>query len=444
MDLEIKNILKIKDIFLLSTIYSILAITFLSLPYGTGDTAELVNSSLSLKTCLMNGVLSGCAEMERFGFTPHLITLFLWSIFKDIASTISAWSLLNFILYSILIYYVYIKSDFNKFIKISVLISSPLIAYATYSFTEMTYIFMIFLLLISLKENKLFTSIVISILASSFKESSFILVITLIVCVLLFKKEKINLRNIILVLSSFTGFIIVYFFNYYKYSQFVNDEYQTAGRVKELELIISNFFGLIFSPSGGVLGYFWLSILIVISYFVFKNHYSKISLVFIISFLLNYLVLTFWFAPFGWVTYGPRLIMPTIVSLFLFIVIFYPKLNFKFNFLTRFLIVAGNLLSTFSVVGFLINSDAFKNWLENVIFNLPSCPKLYVWEVERTQYIKCFTSMTWENDSLPKLTLINYFSKLIDLSNFNLVTVLVIVLTFSLIARNMIYLFKNH
>ena len=440
MNLKLNDDLKNTDIFLLLSILTIFAITFLSLPYGTGDTAELVNSALAFKTCLSDAVVSGCSDMERFGFTPHLITLFLWSIFKDVASTISAWSLLNYILFSIIIYYFYKKSAINKFFKISVLVFSPLVAYATYSFSEMTFIFMIFILLISLKENKFFISLAISIFASAYKESSFVLIAAIIIAAIIYKKESLNLKNVSLILSSVVGLLLVYIFNFYKYSQFVNDEYQTAGRVNEINLIISNFFGLTFSPSGGILGYFWISVMLAIVYFVVKNKDTKVNIVVGLAFLVNYIVLTFWFAPFGWVTYGPRLIMPTVVALFLFILIFYPEFNFQFNFLTRFVFVLGNLLSAFSVIGFLINSDAFKNWLEKIVYNLPNCPKLYVWEVEREQYINCFTSMTWETNSLPILTIDNFVTKITDFNNFNLLTILIFLFVISFVVRNSIYL----
>ena len=443
MNIKTNNYIKINDIYLLLSTLVLFAITFLSLPYGTGDTAELVNSSLALKNCLSDGIFNGCADMERFGFTPHLITLFLWSIFKDVASTISAWSLLNYILFSIIIYYFYKKSSVNKFFKISVLVFSPMIAYATYSFSEMTFIFMIFILLLSLKEDKFLLSLIISIFASAFKESSFILIAALIIASIINKKDKLNLKNISLISSSIAGLALVYIFNFYKYKQFVNDEYQTAGRVKEIDLIVSNFFGLIFSPSGGILGYFWISIVIAIIYFLLKNKDSKVSIILGLTFLVNYIVLTFWFAPFGWVTYGPRLIMPTIVALFLFILIFYPEFKFQFNFFIRFIIVLGNLLSSFSVLGFLINSDAFKNWLEKIIYNLPNCPKLYVWEIERVQYIQCFKSMTWETNSLPFLTLNNFANKVFDINNFNLLSVLLIIFVISFVVRNLIYLIKN-
>jgi len=105
--------------------------------------------------------------------------------------------------------------------------------------------------------------------------------------------------------------------------------------------------------------------------------------------------------------------------------------------------VLGNLLSAFSVIGFLINSDAFKNWLEKIVYNLPNCPKLYVWEVEREQYINCFTSMTWETNSLPILTIDNFVTKITDFNNFNLLTILIFLFVISFVVRNSIYLIKN-
>ena len=177
-------------------IFLILFISFLALPYGTGDTAELVSSSLTFRECLISG-MSTCSGMERFGFTPHLISIFLWSIFKDINATISAWSFLNFVLYCIIIYYFFSQIRNNKFIKLSILIFSPIPAYAVYSYSEMSYIFLIFVVILSLKKNNYLISSLLAILLSAYKETSILLIFPIIFAGLFYENLKFNLRKIL-------------------------------------------------------------------------------------------------------------------------------------------------------------------------------------------------------------------------------------------------------
>ena len=119
---------------------SLLALMFLALPVGTGDTTELIRGSNYLFSCFSTLDASQCENLERFGFTPHLISALLFTIYPNPDVVIVLWSILNFIAFLIILYffYIYFFSNYN-FTKDSRiffvgLTFSPLIAFGLYSF----------------------------------------------------------------------------------------------------------------------------------------------------------------------------------------------------------------------------------------------------------------------------------------------------------------------
>ena len=144
---RILNKLNSQAFYFYTSVFMILLIAFISLPFGTGDTAELVLSSQRMRECLNSGILFGCNDMERFGLSPHLISIVLLSIFNDINSAITAWALLNFLLFAYLIYKLHTDYADRKYFLIGTIVFSPLTAYAVYSYTEMSFIVLSFILL---------------------------------------------------------------------------------------------------------------------------------------------------------------------------------------------------------------------------------------------------------------------------------------------------------
>jgi hypothetical protein len=244
-DLKILNKLNSQAFFFYTSIFMVLLIAFISLPFGTGDTAELVLSSQRMRECLNSGILFGCNDMERFGLSPHLISMILLSIFNDINSTITAWALLNFLFFIYLIYKLHKEYGDRKYFLIGTIVFSPLTAYAVYSYTEMSFIVLSFILLLNIKNERYWLSAFLGMFLSGYKESAILTILPLALAVILSNKNRLILKDYILIASQIIGFLTVYLFNYFKYLEFINSEYQTAGRVKELNLQLSNFFGII-------------------------------------------------------------------------------------------------------------------------------------------------------------------------------------------------------
>jgi hypothetical protein len=416
----------------------ILLIAFISLPFGTGDTAELVLSSQRMRECLNSGILFNCTEMERFGLSPHLISIVLLSIFNDINSAITAWSLLNFLLFMYLIYKLNADYADRRYFLIGTIVFSPLTAYAVYSYTEMSFIVLSFILLMNLKNERYWLSLLLGMILSGYKESAILIVLPLTLAVILSNRNKLISKDYLLITSPVVGFLSVYVFNYFKYGEFINSEYQTAGRVKELNLQISNFLGIWLSPSGGIIGYFWISIILLLfinlTSILKINKYRKSLYIILFTIAINALLLTNWFAPYGWVTWGPRLFMPVVVLGLLSIIIIRGGTVISESKSLHITHLLFSYLSSSALIGFLINSDAFRIWLTNVIFKVDVCPRLFIWEIEREPYITCFLNMSWNLNSLTFLTIKNYFNFLYQISNsINLYTFPVLMFTLSFI-----------
>ena len=116
----------------------------------------------------------------------------------------------------------------------------------------------------NIKNERYWLSAFLGMFLSGYKESAILTILPLALAVILSNKNKLILKDYLLIASQIFGFLTVYLFNYFKYFEFINSEYQTAGRVKELNLQLSNFFGIWLSPSGGIIGYFWISIILLL------------------------------------------------------------------------------------------------------------------------------------------------------------------------------------
>ena len=443
-DLKILNKLNSQAFFFYTSIFMVLLIAFISLPFGTGDTAELVLSSQRMRECLNSGILFGCNDMERFGLSPHLISMILLSIFNDINSTITAWALLNFLLFIYLIYKLHKEYGDRKYFLIGTIVFSPLTAYAVYSYTEMSFIVLSFLLLMNIKNERYWLSAFLGMFLSGYKESAILTILPLALAVILSNKNKLILKDYLLIASQIFGFFTVYLFNYFKYFEFINSEYQTAGRVKELNLQLSNFFGIWLSPSGGIIGYFWISIILLLvinlKSILKITQYQKSFYLILIAIITNALLLTNWFAPYGWVTWGPRLFMPIVVIGLFSTIIIRGSTEISNNRFIHFVHLSFSYLSSIALIGFLINPDSFKNWLSRVIFKTDVCPQLFIWEIERESYIKCFINMSWNLNSLTFLTIKNYLKFLYQITNsFSVYTFPILIFTLSFI----LYFYKS-
>jgi hypothetical protein len=413
------------------------SIGFLSLPFGTGDTAELVLSAQTFRECINSGQFQECSGMQVFGLTPHIISFALLTVFNDINSTINAWALLNFLLYIKMLDIIRNKYKGNNYVLLSTLIFSPLTAYAIYSFTEMSFIVLSFLLLINLKKQNYVWAFILGLIVSAFKEISLLTVLPLSIAIIYSNKKKLRLKDYSVLGAQIIGFLALYLFNFYKYQSFFDSGYGSIP-VVDLRMQFSNFLGVWLSPSGGIVGYFWISLLILLYLnlkVMLKQESSKLPILFVLgSIFANWIVLTNWYSPYGWWAWGPRLFMPVLVLAFLTVLISQDKVEVPHKYLAKTIFALFTVISAFSLVGFLIDNDAFRIWVDSTILQTTACPELIRYELNREAYITCFIEMSWTIDSLPVYTFISFFRSLeTSIMSFSSFTLPILILLISLI-----------
>jgi hypothetical protein len=296
----------------------------------------------------------------------------------------------------------------------------------------------------NIKNERYWLSAFLGMFLSGYKESAILSVLPLTLAVIFSIKHKLILKDYLIIAPQVIGFLSVYLFNYFKYLDLINSEYQTAGRVKELNFQISNFLGIWLSPSGGIIGYFWISIILLLiinlkSVLKIKQYRKSLYLI-LITILINALLLSNWFSPYGWATWGPRLFMPVVVLGLFSTIVIRGSTDISNSKFMHFIHLSFSYLSSAALIGFFIKSDSFRNWLTNVIFKTEACPRLFIWEIERESYINCFINMTWNPNSLTFLTIKNYLKFLYQITNsINIYTFPILIFNLSFI----LYFYKS-
>ena len=395
---------------------SLVGLIFVSLPVGTGDTAELIEASVGFFSCLTEPGSQNCNGLERFGFTPHLISALLLTIHPNPDVIILLWSFLNFIIFLILIYFFWnlfnsIKSSLVSNIFIVGTIFSPLIAYGVYSFSEIAFIGLSILFLHLLYKKQYFLSLIPGILAISYKDNTFLILIPLSLVILLLTNTK-KINYIFVLVTSLSGLLINFLFNFLRYSHFARGEYQDGGAFIQPAVNLNYFFAIWLSPSGGVLGYLHLLPMILLIYLV-KNYFNSskqkklIIILLIFSILLTNLNLSLWFSPFGWIAWGPRLFLPALI-LFIYSTFLFIKNNNhfdKFNWNWSYIYFLFSYVMFISAAGFLINPGIWATWYEQNRATGRFCSEPPIWENDPSAFIECTQAMMWTFNSIPSLSI---------------------------------------
>ena len=154
---------------------------------------------------------------------------------------------------------------------------------------------------------------------------SILLISSLLISLLLFqflfgKHLRISFSAACVLLSGcLTSTIASLSYNFYRYNDILPRNYlhEAIHRTPDVQQKFFNLLGIWFSPSGGVVSFWGLSIIYistVVSYRAFKRPEVVLTSSFL---LLSSIALASWWSPFGWFSWGNRLIIPSVMG-FLF------------------------------------------------------------------------------------------------------------------------------
>jgi hypothetical protein len=395
-----------------------LAMSFIFLfhPRGESDTVVLLKSVQEIFDCVGAGRYSSCSPGIPFSLYQYLPSIPLAGLGLSNRVILHILAYLNFL--SLFGCVVLIRKVLRRrshamgTLGILTLVTSPLLWYAHSSFGEASAAFFIlsFIASILLKAQPW---VVISclILAGVTKDIAFVFLLILGgFCALQLKRKDLLWP---LIAGAVLTCSINAAFNYLRYGSPLNQVYLNplffVGTKSDQ---ISSFFGLWFSPNGGLF-IFWPSfcaIWITTAVLALK-HRTNWHTWGIVSGILFMLTLGFskWFAPFGWIAWGPRLFIPWIPAITMVCLYFYSdplEALLKSGLKCRPVFITGAaILAVWSIPQYaiLFGPEVF----DRIFLPTPSCPVSPVIQQDAAYYYHCLRSVIWPHH-FPILEL--YFS----------------------------------
>ena len=313
------------------TVISALLVTLLAVTavvsrtYVSGDSVATIDGAGALRKCLSNGLDLGCSGTNQFGFPQYLLSIIANQRWGDSSQTLGVLAWTNgaaVIAYLVGLRRLYLSGAISGFLFLSLVIS-PAIIYGASTFSEMLVLTAIVFWVYGLAINHLPMTIIGGIVTFSSRESILFMVGPLVLYILVVVDRE---RRFRIAVSVAAGTSLMFAFNLIKFGSINNPIYSDPSlRTTEYSDILSSLLGLIASPSGGLLFNWPLSIL-AISLFLGRgltrlrprsqDRPTRIMMAVVppaailASVALQLGTLALWFAPFGWVSWGPRTLLP--------------------------------------------------------------------------------------------------------------------------------------
>lgn len=296
-------------------------------PIFEGDTGVLISWAHSINRCVDQGVFSGCKEGGHFPLLQYLIavpmTRFGFSdntVFRTLASiSLLAWFALLSTQYSALRR----RGSYVQYLGLGVLLSSPLIPYQGSSFGEMNAAFLtLAFTACRLLGASPLLQIALGLLAGITKDIAppFLILIALYPGFASHKPWRESFREAMpacigATLALLSNTVFNFFRNGVPYNQINLADYMLVHRLSDR---LSFFFGLWVAPNGGMV-FFWFSFFVLLCLCtrlvlikpISRSNWSPLATVLLMLFILTF-GLSKWWAPFGWIAWGPRLMLPWI------------------------------------------------------------------------------------------------------------------------------------
>jgi hypothetical protein len=412
----------------LYTVY-ILIVLFVSLkqlPIISGDTIAVLNNAQALGECLNSSIWRNCPNTNQFGAIQTFPAILLIRKGFDSNSLLILFSLINYaslILFLLYILYKFRNDNFVRNVFLITFFYSSIIAYSAYTFAEGLQFVIFALLPIMMYSNQKFLSFLFALLTSATRETATIIILPIILAMFIRSRnstqnfDRYSSRSIYFAFFGIlVGNVVQYALNFWKFGTWKNlSQLDPSYITPSFNVFFSNFLGLIFSPNGGVFFFsfffvFLLFILISKFYNLESSGERSILLLHLLSLLIALSGLSMWFAPFGWVAWGPRLMIPNIGLIASSLILIYRRqiLAYLLIFLSKryskFFLSVCVSLSVLPSIGFLINPDIL-----NFVFSTDSfCPEIPIIQNGTEYYYRCLIHLTWKVEN--SMLLLGFFN----------------------------------
>jgi hypothetical protein len=389
---------------------------FKQLPILSGDTFALSQSARALVACFENGQFRGCAGTNQFGLPQHVPAMFLaWKGLDD-TSIVFILSCLNVLALVVLARIVFKSVAIAPIAKVLIgmtLVIGPIIAYGPYSFGEAISTLAYVGLVVAIFEKKYCRLIFFMLLAVTSRETAFVSIALMTSAILVFDSNRTRreLRQMLLAIygSMLLGIVCLFSFNVWKFNTWQNlPHMDPVLRTPGLRLKLESAIGIILSPNGGLVPYWFLGAVVAlgIPFLGLKNRRlsarKRFSFLLLIAGLVAQVaILSSWYAPYGWVAWGPRLIIPTTAmgATICLVIVFRDEevlrhlSQFK---LLRLPISVLGIVTLIPTVGFLQNPTRTMSWFSGGQSTV--CPTPAIIQLDQAYYFKCLIHGSWKMD----------------------------------------------
>lgn len=381
-------------------------------PQIAGDTVAMSQSAELLVSCLRNHQFHGCPGTNQYGLLQNIPLMAL--IWKGI-STPDAVRLLGFInVVAFLAFLVFIWKSFSGRVRqlgVLVLLLGPVLPYISSTLGEMTQLVVFSLFGIAVVRNRKVLGILAGFFAATSRETAFLPLIFLAVglSVLEFRSIKLGIKKSIpYVFATLIGLGALLEFNAMKFGTWRNlsnlhAEYVTPGILLKAKMFVAIWV----APGGGVMVFWVLGGLITLSFLVYpiirRENWTVVGSLLVIGCVAGSTAsLSMWFAPFGWVAWGPRLMIPTIAMITFGAFSLRTSDGFQFGKLEK---VFGNLVFQLGVTA-IVGLSALPSF---GVLNIPTsinrffstdkvCPRPAIIQEDRNYYFHCLQHGSWKLD----------------------------------------------
>ena len=389
---------------------------FKQIPIFSGDTAALSQSARALVACFENGQFRGCAGTNQFGLPQHIPAMFLaWKGLDDtsIVFILSCLNVLALVVLARIIFKSVAIAPNAKVLISATLIIGPIIAYGPYSFGEAISTLAYVGLVVAIFDKQYFRLIFFMVLAVTSRETAFVSIALLTGAILVFDKKKTRreLQKMLLTIygSMLLGIVCLLSFNIWKFNTWKNlPHMDPVLRTPGFKLKLESAVGIILSPNGGLVPYWFLGAVVAIGIPFLGLINRRLSarrrfgfLLLLSGFTAQVTILSSWYAPYGWVAWGPRLVIPTTAmsATICLVIVFWDEEVLRhlsqFKSLRLPISVIG-VITFIPTVGFLQNPARTMSWFsggQSVV-----CPTPAIIQLDQAYYFKCLIHGSWKTD----------------------------------------------
>lgn len=298
-------------------------VAILRTPQFSGDTVAMTQSAQFLVNCAKAGQFLGCPGANQYGVLQNIPALFLVWKGQTLEATVSFIGFLNIAAFFGLAAILWRTfTGAVRQLALLLMIAGPLVGYVSLTFGEMLQTLVFVSFVIALSRGKWVWVVLLGILAASTRETAFLPLTLISVGLIWMTQPDSRRRHLNSLVSAGSGILggvaLLTLFNYWKFGTWqnlgnLNSLYVTPGFFRKLNSGVAIWL----APGGGVFpfwfigGVFSLGLLVVV--LVVGTQRRRISAMFIGAGLAaNTVGLAMWFAPFGWVAWGPRLMIPIV------------------------------------------------------------------------------------------------------------------------------------